>query len=416
MAARFLVLILAIYGFLAYNYIDVTPWRASGHLLTRMQGETMQDIGAPDERQHMNYARSVASGNFPVFRPGSPDLYETYQSHQPPLYYVLAAPFVGEGKWLRLLNTVLGALVIVGIFTGIRRFTGNVSAALFAAGFTALLPMFIAISAAVTNDMLLYLIAVLVMNVIALGWERGWDFKNASLLGLILGLGLLTKTSALLFFPVALAGLLLRRCGWRAAGLCFIVALLAALPWLWRNQVLYGDPLALRAFQEASVGNLPASDAMARVGAFSYWFDFVGVSAVQSFWGVFGYFDVFMSDGVYATLNVFAFAAVIGLVWRLGRGGSLPDGERALHFFNLLLLVFVLLGFISYNLNYFQAQARYIYPAIFAIASGFSFGIWQLSRGRWFWPAAGFVLASLLAFNLYVVLWLLPAAFAAMQR
>jgi hypothetical protein len=42
----------------------------------------------------------------------------------------------------------------------------------------------------------------------------------------------------------------------------------------------------------------------------------------------------------------------------------------------------VALLFISFNLHYFQAQARYLYPALGPIACAFGAGALQLARGR----------------------------------
>ncbi len=416
------------FGLIAYlmlciAYISATPYRTSGHLLSRMQSVRQGDIGAPDERQHVNYIRDIAQTLlFPVFRPGSADLYETYQSHQPPLYYLLCTPvewLVGANesaeKWgLRLVNVLIGLLTMIGIYTGIRRFTGNEMVAAFASTFTSLLPMFIAISSAVTNDMLLYLAAVAVMNVIALGWERGWSLSRAVLMGVVLGLALLTKTTSLVLFPMALCGMLLWKDKRATFGQVFVVlflAILIASPWLIRNQTLYGDPLAMRAFREASVGNLAASEAIAQNGFLGYW-TAVWQLALYSFWGVFAYFDIFMPEWIYWLLTVIAGVCVLARIWRLVRG--VAENEKRFHILNVILSICVVAAFVAYNSNYFQAQARYLYPAIFAIASGVAFGLWTLTRNneRNYVRACSGVLVLLFAVNVYVTWWLLPIGFA----
>ncbi|MBA3726839.1 MAG: glycosyltransferase family 39 protein [Armatimonadetes bacterium] len=419
---------LAVYALLAISYIHETPYRKSGCLLTRFSNERQQDIGAPDERQHTNYIRHLAKERaFPVFRPGSVDLYETYQSHQPPLYYLLATPIEmavsgneTAEKWgLRLLNVFLGGLVILGIYWGIKRFTGNEHVALFSAGFTGLLPMFLALSAAVTNDMLLFVLVVASMNVIAVGWDKGWSLRQCLLAGLVLGLGLLTKSTAVLLFPVLLTAFLLRKdkrpALWHAAA-TFALAILIALPWLIRNQQLYGDPLAIGAFQQASVGNLPYAEAVTRAGGtLSYWFSYVFVLGLQGFWGVFGYFDVFMPPPVYWVLGFIGLAALVGFLLRWSKADA---GEKQVHWLTLALIACVSAGFISYNLSYFQAQGRYLYPAIFALASLAGFGVWGLAGGnvRRFWTFGGAWLGLLFVLDMYVAQWLLPIAFSAMEN
>src|SRR6185295_4224512 len=105
----------------AFN--SVTPYRKPGFLLhqrnpTDGRPVPVPDVGAPDERQHANYVKSLLDGKgFPVLKPGDPNLYESYQAHQPPLYYALASawckafgidPTAEGGTGLRLLNTLIG--------------------------------------------------------------------------------------------------------------------------------------------------------------------------------------------------------------------------------------------------------------------------------------------------------------------
>src|SRR5437016_3338620 len=72
----------------AICYASVTPYRSPG----QVQHQEQPDYGAPDERQHVNYIEHILDGKgFPVFNPQDVNLYETYQSHQPPLFYILAA-------------------------------------------------------------------------------------------------------------------------------------------------------------------------------------------------------------------------------------------------------------------------------------------------------------------------------------
>lgn len=424
---RALLVILGIYVLLTLAYISVTPYRTAGCLLSRMQDVVQQDIGAPDERQHTNYIRHLVRWkSFPVFDPESPNLYETYQSHQPPLYYLIAAPaemaFGGSDEsemWgLRLVNVVFGGFVVCGIFVGIRRLTNSEATGVAAAAVTAFLPMFLALSAAVSNDMALFLVAVVTTNIIAIGWEKGWNLKNCLWLGVALGLGVLTKTTAVVLIPVAIYGLLAKkevRPSVRNVAALFGLALLIALPWLLRNQSLYGDPLAIGAFQKASVGNLETSVGIERAGGvMQYWFSFVAPLAVKSFWGVFGYFDVFFTPAIYWICHILALLMLGGFGWSIVKRGDTPIRVYVLL---LLLFLMVLAAFVSYNSNYFQAQGRYLYPAIFAIAGAFGIGVRKLAGNEKRASAitAG-VAAVFVAINIYATFYLLPVAFERMQR
>ena len=149
----------------------------------------------PDEPAHYNYIAHVATeGRLPVLRMGDydeaylerlkaekfpPDLSiepVRYESHQPPLYYLLAVPFywMGQGGLLalRLFSVVLGGGVVLLVFLCARAaVAGAPHIALGAAGFAAFLPMHAALMASVNNDVLAELLiagAVLAL----LRWQR----------------------------------------------------------------------------------------------------------------------------------------------------------------------------------------------------------------------------------------------------
>ena len=421
MAAVFIVFTL-----LAMAYISATPFRTAGCLLSRQTNVVQQDIGAPDERQHTNYIRYLATQkSFPVFDPDSPDLYESYQSHQPPLYYLLATPLemmfgsseISEMWALRFLNTVLGALLIWGVFVGLRRMTGDGSVGFAAAAITAFSPTFLALSTSVSNDMLLYLIAVAIMNVLAQGWEIGWPRKRMAFLGLLLGLGVLTKTTAIVFIPVAAVALFLkpdRKPVLKDVLISAGVLVIACLPWLVRNQTLYGDPLAIGAFQKASVGNLATSVAIERAGgAGAYWFSNVFPLAADSYWAVFGYFDIFFQPATYYVIHAVALVLFGAFVWAVVS----KTVSRRVAMILLLLLAMVLAGFISYNSNYFQAQGRYLYPAVFAISGMLAIGLRRIADNeRNTLIGSGTIATGLICLNIYATMVLLPAAFELMQQ
>jgi hypothetical protein len=50
---------------------------------------------------------------------------------------------------------------------------------------------------------------------------------------------------------------------------------------------------------------------------------------------------------------------------------------------NGVFLAIVVLLFVRFNLQYFQGQARYIYPAIGPISIGVSLGLLTLYKNRW---------------------------------
>lgn len=415
-----------IYVLFALSYAAITPYRTAGVLPN--QGYQL-DIGAPDERQHVNYIRTLAHEmRFPVF--GEGEGYETYQSHQPPAYYIMNIPlsiFAGtenldKEKWLlRGFNILIGLFLILGVFRLIKRVTQNSSIASFCAGFVGLLPMMIALSSAVTNDVLLYLMIVLTLNVLIDCLLEGWTIKRSIILGCLLGIGMLTKTSFLLVLPTVLLAMMLWK-GHRPHFYCAIctlfIGLLIYFPWMMRNIHLYGDPLAMKMFVE-QFHTFPASSAIERSGVFMYWYEWVFLRAVWSFWGVFSYFELNFPMYWYWLLSV---PALLGfVVGKICLFKSKFSTHKQLTILNSVLFACVLLAFIRFNMIYFQAQARYLLPAILFFVFPIAIGLYQIDR--WLFKSSQdqqgkisftFFLALLVFANLYVLFYLLPVGFHGM--
>ncbi len=432
---RALLAVLSIYVLLAIAYIDVTPYRTAGYLPFQTEG-IQKDIGAPDEWQHTNYVRYiVAERDFPQFGDSTRDFYDHYQSHQPPAYYLLCAPLAAltagneeAEKWaLRLVNVLLGALLLLCVFKGVIAFTDNPWAGALASAFAGLLPMFIALSSAVTNDVALYLVITATMWRIGSSLRDGWTLSSAAGLGLLLGVGVLTKSGALVVWPVALVGLIAfrgSRATWIQCTVAISIAVAAALPWLLRNHALYGDILGYRIFQE-TFKTLPADTLIERMGTFGYWYEAVGLRALWSWWGIFGYFQITLHPlAIYDTLTVLFLLTIAGHLARKWRAVS--QGELRMHLLNGILIAAVVATFVRFNTVYYQAQARYLYPALFAVAGGFACGAlgWSerftqksgQSRGRLIWLVSAPLLVALLLVNLYAVFGALPSGFELLQR
>ena len=238
---------------LAVWFARVTPYRTTGIVLSSGKASAL-DIGAPDERQHANYVQHVLDGKgFPVLDPTDKNgLYESYQSHQPPLYYLLAAGYTkisgatptssDEGTRLRYLNALIGALGVVGAFALAWVTTRREAIAVVTAAFVALLPMNLALSGAVSNDPLLITLSVWGLTLLMVNVIEGWTTRGVILTGVLIGLACLTKTTALALIPVLFASLMVRRSVPQVAA-AFGVTLLLAGGWWLRNQSLYGERL-----------------------------------------------------------------------------------------------------------------------------------------------------------------------------
>ena len=447
-------LLIAAYLALCAVYIAKTPYRQAG-VLVHQGGQLVPDIGAPDERQHANYVQHLLLGRgFPVLVPGSQDLGETYQSHQPPLYYLLAAGFCkltgsdpvdhASGARLRWLNALIGAGTLLGVFFAARWGLQSDGVALAAVAFTGLMPMFVALHAAVGNDPLLFLESTWALALCARGIRFGWEWKLALSVGLVCGAGLLTKTTALALVPTVFVALAASRlwCERKPRASTWVIALLVPFvvgaPWMARNQRLYGDPFAIAAFNAAFVGSprpqdvvIPdrildgdpeyayaaqraiyenpdlkgrdlidkvfAEEGMTGAAKADYWTNWVGWWTARSYVGVFGYMDVFLFEhldepskgNALYRLSLALFGLLfIGALVSVRRG---PDAAcRAFHATGGALFVVVALLFVRFNLQYFQGQARYLYPAVAPVSIGLALGLahWLGRRKEWAWAIA----------------------------
>jgi 4-amino-4-deoxy-L-arabinose transferase-like glycosyltransferase len=392
------------------------------------------DWQAPDEPAHYNYVRYLAKqGRLPVLQHGDypQDYLEEiksqkfpahlsidpirYEYHQPPLYYLLAAPifklFGGALLPLRLLSVILGGgLIYVAYRLVVAVCPAQTVLALGTAAFVAFVPMHVAMTAAVNNDTLAELLLALALWGVMRYLRRETEGRKASAhVGLLLGLGLLTKINALIGVVVAVAAVVLRR--WRdprrAAGelvWLLVPALLLVLPWLVRNVVIYGwpDVMGLARHDAVVEGQPTTAEWIADYG----WAYLIGQgvrTTYRSFWGKFGWMAVFMDRRVYLALAVFASVAAIGLMWWLaaawvrlrsaGWTSLLNPSEDAvsaeshpatgwgasgvLLFLSVLL---TLLAYLWYNTKFVQHQGRYLFPALIPLGLAVALGWWMVVR------------------------------------
>lgn len=379
-------------------FVDATPYRKAG-VLMRQGRATAKDIGAPDERQHANYiARLMQGKGLPVLDPNDPNLYENYQAHQPPLYYILGAGFariVGanpeteSGIRLRWLNVLIGLITLYGLFRFAQIAFEDEAVGLAAAAFMAALPMSVALHSAVSNDPLLFCLCTWAMVGLAKVVRQPADRAGYLVYALSAGLAMYTKSSAIMLLPVgALAGFLAggeRR--WLRSVALGAIPLLLATPWLVRNATLYGDPLGQTVFTRAFQGSPQASDFISELGASTYWFNWVGWTTARSMVGVFGYMDIYTLEVSGAKASDTYYRLAIALLLGLAVFGAFTalrtqEQDRRLHGLNLALGFVAFVLFIRFNAQYYQAQARYLLPALPAIASAVAFGATSLLKRK----------------------------------
>lgn len=382
----------------------------------------------PDEPGHFNYALFLArEGRLPVQQadPAAGDV--PGEGHQPPLAYWLMQPAL---RWLpeeqrvlemganprfrwnggeepnaffrssrdiwpyqgvarawhlaRAISALLGGATITLVYLTARRaFPARPWVALGAAAIAAFNPQFIFAHALVSNDPLLIaltsgLLFVCVALVAPRQHERrerphdaGWWVGIS--LGLLLGLMLITKQSALLFAPLPCIAIAVSRGMSRRHKLVSLlltpaVALLISGWWFIRNARLYGDPLGLAVFREAFATGAfdPATWTSWRAGLWNL---------LRSSWGMFGWLTLPLPDGAYRAFATMLALALIGLVASISRGWWAEQGRLAIVLGSAIALAGAWTVAFAFTAGAVAWQGRFLFPAITAFAIALALGL-----------------------------------------
>jgi 4-amino-4-deoxy-L-arabinose transferase-like glycosyltransferase len=182
----------------------------------------------------------------------------SYESMQPPLYYIVNAPLYaalpGDSLvrlyGMRLLAALMAsAMVPLTWLTAREAFPGN-RLVVFGAPVAILLTQGYALNMSqVTNDVLAVPLAAGAVLLLLRMVGRGLDWKRSLVVGVVIGAALLTKLTTVFLLPVTLAALALpvfyrREKAGRAgahAGIIFGAAAVMIAPWLAHNFSVYGD-------------------------------------------------------------------------------------------------------------------------------------------------------------------------------
>lgn len=409
-----------------------------------------------DELRHVRYVRHIVEyRNLPVQRSSGPRA----QSHHPPLYYALGAlasswvpveedvyyqplenPFwayryweIGNDNKNQYLHTpeeafpfqgitlavyvVRWMTVLIGV--GVVWLTYRVGREIFpdkpilALGGTALVafnPQFLYLSGAVNNDVPAALFGAAVLLVCLQLVRGGPTPKTDATLGVLLGLGLLTKIHLIVLLgpiEVAYAVALWKDRDWRTflRGNLIIFGLAAVISgwWFYRNQAIYGDPLGLGAHSDLWASRSPAEGWWAIPQGLSYLW--------SSLWGRFGYGQVPLPQMVYRGLLAFGALALSGYL--LPRRKTPPTPILAV--MGTTILVFTAWVLYYMLVQPAGARGRFLFPCLPAFTLLLIGGLRRLLPSSLDWVTGAFATVGTLALGIYALTGVLGPAFAPPQ-
>jgi 4-amino-4-deoxy-L-arabinose transferase-like glycosyltransferase len=262
-----------------------------------------------------------------------------------------------------------------------------------------LLPTYVFVSSAINNDNLMITLATGLMCLMA-GKERG--FKNSLGLGILLGLALWVKQSAVVFVPAI--GLLLllevvrRNITWRAglanAGLALGLAALMYSPWAVRNWHVYGTftpedlSAAAKTWPSMVDGLLSAAHNLAK-----------------TFWSVSG-----ISNNIGYPFPLLGLC--YGLVAIAGLAIGSKQNQKPLHScwslpqspvyaaLGLAILVNLILV-LRFGYLYGMGQGRHLFPLLYPIALVLALGLRSIPASNALVHVVGFWIAYALSFEAF---------------
>jgi 4-amino-4-deoxy-L-arabinose transferase-like glycosyltransferase len=442
-------------------------------------------LEASDEFDHYPYVQYVQTRHaLPVMNPDDPEPWRQ-EGGQPPLYYALMAGLTSwidtsdleEVRWLnhhafigipgqvgnknlvihrpereafpwrgtvlavhviRLASVALGAVTVWLVWRVADQLCPQSRwVPLLAAALTAFNPMFLFVSAAVNNDVLAALFGSLSLLLLTKISNIKYQISNRAwvvdylVLGIVLGLGALTKLSLVAMIPLAL--LVVTLCTWRrysgvsfsrraalVIGHCSLLILIASAIsgwWFLRNLRLYGDPTAISVFMQIlgyRAAPLTLRDLWEEFGTFR-----------RTYWGLFGGVNVPAPEPMYVFYDLLSLAGLVGLglhAWRRlsdlrgasadlrsdahvpngaapgGAGSSDPAGLRLGAWWVPALWVGILFAaLLRWVLMYYSFQGRLMFPGIAALSTFLALGLGEWLPERWrpaaAWMAGGVLLA-----------------------
>jgi len=345
----------------------------------------------PDEFSHFTYIKYIEKFNS---LPSYTSVYDFWEAHQPPLYYLLMSPVLFLFSFqeiefqlyaLRVVNLIFAVVNIFVLYKVFSFLFKKISAkktqylyTILSTLLAAFWPMYIYISSSVNNDNLANLIGSLIIFFIIrlpglFNKDRSLkEVRRFWLLGAVLiAASLLTKTS-LYVLALAFFGLMvyyfwkyLKTSSQFKVGRLVVYIVVAGLViaviagWFFvRNIMVAGDLFGWKHFnnllqhQESNLLSWPG---------FTTWIKMI----IKSTLGIFGYLNISIRPAfTYQLFYIFLFVSFVGnIIFFIKRRAKQTSSLVILYFLFLLILA----GTFIYSLSAFQPQGRYLFPCLASI-------------------------------------------------
>lgn len=401
--------------FLHYEYLRILETERRFDLSADDRSSVVQKEIAESMWQFQHYRyRYIATPSEAEFRDSDFPLGKEVFTPQPPLYYLLSIPIywfiqslpvLSQLYFLRIFSVLLQSLTVLLTYKlACEIFDTNKSniISLTAAFFVALLPQYTFISSSFNNDNLAapLVTASLLFSTRALKRQGSPKWLGFALIAG--GLSLLAKRTAVAIIPVLL-----------------LIALTSAIIWLKSKSVLkrtsgisvillVGFSILLLFWLILAAPQLPysiarplrlSSGALSALSSFwkdpiklgnvdwSWWFG----QTFESFWGRFGWFNVFVAPNVMKFLLWFSVLPAVGIVIGIARRVK-TQKSRTFWFktFTLTLfclgIVITILSMIAQYLiapEWYSPQGRYLFPFISVFGILFAIGWMNLFPSKY---------------------------------
>jgi 4-amino-4-deoxy-L-arabinose transferase-like glycosyltransferase len=400
-----------------------------------------------DEVAHLSYLQTIAEdGRLPTFSDTLPaalgdysrftlDWPALYTANHPPLYYIVSLPayelaaddYLAQLYAVRLVSIPFFLLTIwLSYLLARMLFPDDTFIVLGAPAIVAFQPQLSFEGAIINNDMLAIMFGTLLLYLCLRAIRDGLSLRLALALGIVCGLGLLTKATLLGLLPIV-AGVAvwcrwprpwesvrerdwLRKTSLRALAIVGPTIALA-LPWYIYLRRTYGDFTAFEATQKLQGDwNHPAGSFTDLLFSSSF-----HEERVHEMWGYFGWRLIPLGSGSLALIYVVMLLAGIGMLvavyrWlQQGRARGWPAfdsvrGRQAAGVVTLSAATVLMYGAMVYfGTMFLLTQARYFFPILPAAIVLATAGLRSLVPGGWQRPATVGVVAGAALFQMLIL-------------